>query len=554
MKKYLLVLAFISAGLQAQTYKITYTSTFEGKERPNQDKTIVFVNDKENIIASEKILAHTKQVPYEVTKTNIKDFSAEFFGFIKDQKVVATKNDTIIKANKFTLKNETRKILGYTCKKAVTSVNSNTMEVWYTDDLKLNGGPTTLGQGLGLVLEVVRNGNSSVKATKIEKLKNFDDTKIINTQNVTLTDGLSYKDEIWKSRFTNIQVFDNEVVNFTDQPKSSDDIKRFASGTIILKKVKFPEIKQGNEVFIELSQQSNGDAYDRTGTVFAIPEETKISFFDALSKNIKELPAFSNGNGKEYYGVISTDQYTTTLELMRFFTPFGVNHFNYLKQKNRNWMDKASYRQDISDLSASLSGKDMWIGVFIGNYDKGGHKVSLDISIHKGESSKLENDFNLPIFNTLNIMEMAGQDYATMFNSEKGLEVGFNLKTPVKDAYLRYITTGHGGWGNGDEFVPKDNSIELDSKKVFSFTPWRTDCGSYRIYNPASGNFENGLSSSDYSRSNWCPGTTTNPVYIPLGDLAAGQHKITVKIPQGANEGSSFSSWNVSGVIEGKIK
>lgn len=100
--------------------------------------------------------------------------------------------------------------------------------------------------------------------------------------------------------------------------------------------------------------------------------------------------------------------------------------------------------------------------------------------------------------------------------------------------------------------LSQKNSIFLDRKEAFVFTPWKTDCGSYRNYNPASGNFENGLSSSDYSRANWCPGTTTNPIFIDLGNLKAGEHTITVKIPQGENEGNSFSSWNVSGVLVGE--
>jgi hypothetical protein len=90
--------------------------------------------------------------------------------------------------------------------------------------------------------------------------------------------------------------------------------------------------------------------------------------------------------------------------------------------------------------------------------------------------------------------------------------VEFNLEKPIKNAKLRYITTGHGGWENGDEFVPKKNSIFLNNSLVHAFYPWRQDCGAFRNSNPASGNFGNGLSSSDYSRSNWCPGTATNPV------------------------------------------
>ena len=94
--------------------------------------------------------------------------------------------------------------------------------------------------------------------------------------------------------------------------------------------------------------------------------------------------------------------------------------------------------------------------------------------------------------------------------------------------------------GGGDEFNQKPNTLYLDGEKVISFVPWRDDCGTYRNWNPCSGNFSNGLSSSDLSRSNWCPGTVTNPEYIYLGDLEAGEHSITVKIPQGAPEGEAI--------------
>jgi hypothetical protein len=198
-----------------------------------------------------------------------------------------------------------------------------------------------------------------------------------------------------------------------------------------------------------------------------------------------------------------------------------------------------------------VSNQEVYIGMNIGNYDRGGHKVSLNLTIHPEEISKKTLQ-NIPLFNTNNIMEMAGQEYGSMFNSEKGLEVKFTLSKPMKNARLRYITTGHGGWENGDEFVPKKNSVFLDEKLAFAFVPWRQDCGSYRLSNPASGNFENGLSSSDYSRSNWCPGTVTNPIFIDLGDLSEGEHSIRIQIPLGANEGSSFSAWNVSGVLIGE--
>lgn len=555
MKKFFLLFFIIIGQITfAQNYKITYKTFFEGKENTKQDPIIVFTNAKETFVLTENIFQNTKEIPFEIQKIDREDQTVSQFAFLQNNQVSEYQNKETLQKQKFELKSETKKILGYTCKKAVTSINSNTMEIWYTTDLKVKGSPSILGQDLGLVLEIVRNGNSSTKATEISKLKKFDVEKLFAKKSMTSTDELSYKDLLWKSRFTTVPIFENETINFTNEPKSDDKILRFAKGTIILKKIKIPEIVANSNVFLELSEQSAGDAYDRTGTVFVIPQNKEKSFFDALQSGAKNVPTFENGNGKIYQGVIATEIYEPALELMRFFTPFGIDKFNNLKLKDKNWHDKVYYRQDISDLNQTLSGKEYWIGVFIGNYDKNGHKVSLEMTIHQDGLDVFKNNTAIPLFNTLNIMEMDGQNYATMFDSPQGLTVQFTLSKDLNNAKLRYITTGHGGWENGDEFVPKENKIIINGKVADSFVPWRTDCGSYRLYNPASGNFANGLTSSDYSRSNWCPGTTTNPDYISLGDLKAGKHQIQILIPQGATEGNSFSSWNVSGVLLGNEK
>jgi hypothetical protein len=365
---------------------------------------------------------------------------------------------------------------------------------------------------------------------------------------------VSYRDLLWKSRFTNIAVFEKEIINFSSESKSNDSILRFANGTIILKKIKFPEIKKGSSIFVDVTEQSNGDAYDRTGSVFLIPTDKAISFLDGLQKDVKALPIYENGNGKKYQGVVRTENYAPLLELMRFFTPFGVKQYNNLPLKNKVWQDSVYYRQEISELLPALNNQEVWVGMNIGNYDKGGHKASLNISIHPGEENQPKNTWLLPLFNTNNVMEMAGQEYATMFDNENGLKVTFEIPEGLKNIQLRYITTGHGGWENGDEYLPKRNTILIDGKEVFAFTPWRSDCGSYRLSNPASGNFSNGLSSSDESRSNWCPGTATNPIWIDLSNLSPGKHTMQIKIPQGAVEGTSFSSWNVSGCLIGNQK
>ncbi len=534
----------------AQTYEVQYTSSYNGKVVTEQTPTLVWANERENYILTNKIREQKAEYPFEITKVEKPANTVISFAFLKPNEIISASDTESVGKQTFELTEETKKILGYTCKKAVTKINSNTIEVWYTKDLKINGGPSALGQNLGFVLEIERNKNSVITATSIRKVKKTGIENVLKGS-ISPTDQLGYKDLLWKSRFTTLKIFNHETVNFSDQSKSDENIKRFANGTIILKKIKFPKISEGELIFTELRQQSNGDAYDRTGTVFIVPENTSQSFFDGLEKGAKTLPVYDNGNGKQYYGITATENYSPAIEMMRFFTAFGINKFNHIQLKDKNWESVSPYRQDITELKPALSEKELWVGVFIGNYDKGGHQVSLEITIHKSDQTVSRNNTVIPLFNSLNIMEMAGQDYSTMFNSDNGLSVDFTLKKDLKNAQLRYITTGHGGWENGDEFIPKTNSVFLDGKMAYSFVPWRTDCGSYRLYNPASGNFPDGLSSSDLSRSNWCPGTVTNPNFIPLGDLKAGKHRIQITIPQGLPEGTSFSSWNVSGVLLG---
>ena len=541
-------LLFASGTIFSQHYKITYLKNTNGKPIQGQDPIWVFVHPKSTHITSESIVNRTASYPNEEivvfkdTNTMVQIAHLEIGNNISATDSVALTKQT------FEYLDETKKILGYNCKKAKTIINSNTIEFWYTDELNCKGAPTVLGQNLGLVLEMVRNGNYAVTATKIEKPKTFPGF-VLPKKNFDL---ITYKDLLWKSRFTTIPIFKDQVINFSSESKSNDSILRFANGTIAVRKMKFPEITIGSQIFADVTEQSNGDAYDRTGSLFMIPTDKALSYLDGLQNGAKTLPIYTNGNGKEYQGVVATEQYNPVVELMRFFTPFGVKQYNYLEQKDKTWAENVLYRQDISDLLPLLSGKEVWIGINIGNYDKGGHKVSANITIHSEGESKAKPTRIVPLFCTNNIMEMAGQEYGTMFNNEKGLEVSFTLDQPMKNIKLRYITTGHGGWENGDEFVPKKNTIYLNGKETFGFTPWRQDCGSYRLSNPASGNFGNGLSSSDYSRSNWCPGTVTNPIFIDLGDLPAGNHTLKVSIPQGLPEGGSFSSWNISGLLIGE--
>lgn len=539
---------FVCLSIYAQDiYKITYQS-FWNNQISNQDPIIVIADRNQSVVLKQSVLDDHSKYPYEHSYFDNAFKSVIKKAFFSKDKSVSTLDTQLWELHQLDPQTETKMINNLAAKKATTSINSNSIELWYNDDFLIHASPNDVGINLGLVLEYRRNGSSGLVATKIEKLNTWPSNLKFPLPNSTV-DKLTYNDLLWKSKFIQIPIFQNDQICF--QPgSSSDSILRFAEGTVILKKVKIPSVPVNSQVFIELIEKSNGDAYDRTGSVFLIADDQKQTFLDGMQNGMKSLPSYDAGDDKSYLGMIRTKEFSPIYELMRFFTPFGVSHFNNrLELKGKTWQDSAMYRQDITEFLNVMSGKEVYIGVYIGNYDKGGHLVSLELTIHPGNSNYARNTSSISLFNTTNVMEMGGQTYATLFGQDKGLEFEFDLEQDIKNARLRYITTGHGGWGNGDEFVPKVNSIFVDDELVFKFTPWRVDCGSYRLYNPVSGNFASGLSSSDLSRSNWCPGTITYPNYIDLGDLKAGKHKVKVHIPQGPSEGDSFSFWNVSGAL-----
>lgn len=459
--------------------------------------------------------------------------------------------------------NETLVILGYHCKKVRTTLRSNTIDIWYTIEAGVKGTPA-MAYGLpdGLVLKIVRNGNYELMATEVRPLKSQDIEPILPSQMGASLGMPLYRHRITENLITTVSVFSNEQISFGNKIENPADTAsqktfRYGEGTILLKKIKLPVVPEDTQLFAELYQHSNGDAYDRTGSVFLIPTDKESSFLDGLKKGIGELPYFRAKNGKSYQGIIASEHYSPLIEIVRFFTPFGIGQFNdKVTVYGQHWEDSTFYKQEISELLPLLQGE-QWIGVFIGNYDKGGHRLTLNLKYYPGskEISQIpaKKRWSLPLFNTLNIMEMAGQEYGTLFDKDS-LSTEITVPAGVKNIRMRYLTTGHGGWDGGDEYNQKTNTILLDGKVLFQFTPWRCDCGTYRKYNPASGNFWNGITSSDGSRSGWCPGTATNPVYFPIDTLSPGKHKFSVTIPIGKNEGGSFSSWNVSGILLGDFE
>ena len=462
----------------------------------------------------------------------------------------------------------------YTC-----SINSNKLEFYVQPFTTIwHGGPKTWGKESrdltpvpyygrfpGLLVSFWRNGQCHLQLVKTDQVHSSKYYLDERTPLVTARELNNIKREkmvITTRVFDSVQLcwgMENSHVDGDMYDMPYDSVLHFAGGTLALKRIKLPRLPQHYQTFVELHQVSNGDAYDRTGSLFILPQQefrNITSFFDGINHHPDSLPIFVGRDGERYQGIMPVKGhglYRPPIELMRFFTSFGIGHFNDRVQLDGlEWKDENYYKQEITELAAHLH-DDVWIGVWIGNYDRGGHRVTVDIKSYPGErenpaDSRIARNYAIPLFNTCNVLEMAGQNYGKLFGTDS-LTVTFVIANHAKNARLRYIATGHGGWDGGDEFNPKTHTILIDGKPAFTYTPWRSDCGRYREWNPVSGNFWNGMSSSDFSRSGWCPGTATQPVYFDLSHLSTGLHTMTIAIPQGEPQAGSFSHWCVSGVL-----
>ena len=562
MKKTIITLiALLCAGFSFGQHALMYLSY--AKDVSEQDTAFVAVVENAKCLKindSEKSMKNP--IPGYAESMTYVDYKADsVYSIVEFEDGKYFTASTLTNSNVVFSEEGMEKVLGYKCKKYKTSINSNTIEVWMAENLGFEATPMPgLGRLKGVMVRCMRNG---AYVTDLESLKD---------QKYAMVDMIpDYKGERKTSKelakmrkdkvIVRIPIFNDETINFAEYEPISGEIPydttiHFSHGTIIVKRVKLPEFPEHYQLFAEIHQRSNGDAYDRSASVFVIPTEKAKSFKDGLTQGIEALPQFVGKDGQQYQGIKAEKDYLPPIELVRFFTSFGAGHFNERVQiDGLEWAEENYYKMEVSELRDRLRG-DVLIGAFIGNYDKGGHKLSLDLVAYPGDDKwgkKPPRQRSIPLFNTCNVMEMSGQNYGRLFAIDT-LEVEFELPDSITNVRLRYLSTGHGGWDGGDEFNPKENAIYIDGVKRFTHTPWRCDCATFRDQNPVSGNFWNGLSSSDYSRSGWCPGTATNPVYFDLNDLKPGKHTLRVAIPQGKDEGTSFSHWMVSGAVLYEIK
>lgn len=109
----------------------------------------------------------------------------------------------------------------------------------------------------------------------------------------------------------------------------------------------------------------------------------------------------------------------------------------------------------------------------------------------------------------------------------------FYLPEDVNDGQLVYIISNHGANSGGEEYIRRLHLVYFDGELVASYTPGGVPCEPYRVYNTQANGIY-GSKRTDYfwqTRSNWCPGAAIPIRYIEFDAVAAGEHKVMIRVP-----------------------
>jgi GLPGLI family protein len=304
MRTYLILLLLIgSLSLFAQKNKYNKIAIVEylngNISDKNGTKTIMYYKDGILKVYAQK--DEGKMISIAVKETSYVNYKDSLF--IKKAKLKENKNIfysfPLAKLYNFQLTEEYKEILGYKCRKAIKVSFSNKIIVWFTIEAGIKGGPNPSG-GLtdGLIMSISRNGSAQFTVTNINYLKEKKSEEIVFSdfgQEVSYSD---YRFMVQNNYITKVCVFKDVQLAWVGEQENPKEVKlnhiyKYHKGTLLLKKIKLPEVSTDYQVFVKITQYSNGDAYDRTGTVFIIPDKKKISAIDAfLQGNVDMLPVF----------------------------------------------------------------------------------------------------------------------------------------------------------------------------------------------------------------------------------------------------------------------
>ena len=337
------------------------------------------------------------------------------------------------------------------------------------------------------------------------------------------------------------QVFEETILNFNPDfgpYKEDGDILHLDAGRVLMKEVKLPVYDKETNYTLKMELVSNGDPWDKGGSVFMIRKDDFSVFKKFVQDRQKEegFPLTDITQGQE-----------PASEIMRFMTPFGVGFFSDTAKIKPpiyvpEWEDKVVWERDITSFR-ELMETEFYVGIFIDTWTKEGYKLSLNIEQNQVEYECATASRRI-VKTLMNTNKYFPEQKLFDGLSRGDKEIKFDLKdlNGVENAWLEVTMTGHGGHSEGDEFTPCRNQLELNGDLLMDTIPWRNDCASFRRFNPSSGvwldtlewrgqQITERIASSDLSRSNWCPGSMVEPYVYDVTTLLKETNSLVYRIP-----------------------
>lgn len=224
------------------------------------------------------------------------------------------------------------------------------------------------------------------------------------------------------------------------------------------------------------------------------------------------------------------------LELMRFTTGYGAH---------------GVFEQDVTAFAPVLHGP-ATIRAMIATFSvEPGWRIDVDLIYDTDGAAQRQPAYVRPLFLDLHVPADRPKLNHRLVVPE-GLDV----------MRLQVISTGHATDGKGaNEFVTCTHILVVDGREIAMWRPWSEGGGALRDANPWSGRHRvdgREVWSSDLDRSGWHPGTTVEPLIIPLPELTPGPHTIELRIrgirpksPPDPNDNNKehHGYWAVSAVL-----
>lgn len=207
-------------------------------------------------------------------------------------------------------------------------------------------------------------------------------------------------------------------------------------------------------------------------------------------------------------GNISLRVNDTPVELIKFVTAYG---------------GRTEYEVDLTHFSPLLTGP-VIIDGFIDTWVTPAWQIDLELT-YKSDTTAVNPIWVMPV--------LYEQSFTAETEADGGISAEIEIPDGLESVWLHYLVSGHCTDGRGaDEFVSKDNVLSINSTVVYRYQPWRDDCEEFRAINPYTRRWSDGMWSSDYSRSGWCPGDLIEPLSLNLTDHLPGRqtHDIRLQI------------------------